>query len=353
VASALLGAGAWALVAQQLVTSTAGAIVLLAWCPTRPQRMFSMRRLREMLRIGLPLTASTLMQHGRYRVFALLIGGTAGAAALGQVHMAFRLVDAMRELALTAQWRLMLPILSERQNDFSALHAGIDRCLSWSSLLAFPLCGAMAVAVQPLIAILLGPPWQPAGQAAPPLIALTTWQFLTFPAGVAVIARGKPRYTLVANIAGTAATVAGILLVRPSTPVAAVLVWLAGQMFVSPYVLATNARVLNTSIFRPVRAGMPVLATSMLATVAALALPALIGEPRSPAWLLLERLGIVAVIFAIFLPLVFRRLGLLTTSGGWHLSGRLRTSPHSRPAHLDRGCTAMAELRTSNPNYEA
>ena len=76
-----------------------------------------------MLRIGLPLTASTLVQHGRYRLFALLIGGTAGAAALGQVHMAFRLVDAVRDLAFTAQWRLMLPLLSERQDDLPALRA--------------------------------------------------------------------------------------------------------------------------------------------------------------------------------------------------------------------------------------
>ena len=115
IVSALLGAGAWALIAQQLVTSSAGAIVLLAQCPRRPRRMFSVQRLRELLWIGLPLTVSTLLQHGRYRVFALLIGGTAGAASLGQVHMAFRLVDAVRELAFTAQWRLMLPILSERQ----------------------------------------------------------------------------------------------------------------------------------------------------------------------------------------------------------------------------------------------
>ena len=112
VLSALAGAGAWALVLQQVVISGAGALTLLLWCPLPPHRRLSTQRLRELLRIGLPLTASTLVQHGRYRLFALLIGGTAGAAALGQVHMAFRLVDAVRELAFTAQWRLMLPVLS-------------------------------------------------------------------------------------------------------------------------------------------------------------------------------------------------------------------------------------------------
>jgi PST family polysaccharide transporter len=324
IVSAFVGAGAWALVTQQLVTSAAGAIVLLAWSPKRPQRLFNSQRLRELLRVGLPLTASTMMQHGRYRVFALMIGGTAGAAALGQVHMAFRLVDAVRELIFTAQWRLMLPILSERQNNFSALHAGIDRCLGWSSLLAFPLCGAMAVTMQPLIATLLGPIWQPAGQATLPLIALTAWLFLAFPAGVAVIARGEARYTLVANIAGTAATVAGVLLVRPATPVAAVLVWLGGQIFVSPYVLTTNARVLNTSILRPLRAGVPLFAASALATAAAFLVPPLSGNQYSLEWLLLGRLAIIVAICGPVVLVAAGPLGLVKQRGAIGDSGRPR-----------------------------
>jgi O-antigen/teichoic acid export membrane protein len=240
------------------------------------------------------------VQHGRYRLFALLIGGTAGAAALGHVHMAFRLVDTVRDLAFTAQWRLMLPLLSELQDDLPALRAGVDRCLAWSSLLAFPLCAAMAVTIEPLVATLLGPVWQPSGVAALPLIALTTWLFLAFPAGVAVIARGEPRYALFANIAGTVATVFGVLLIRPASPLHAVLVWLGAQMFVSPYILHANARVLGTTPLQPLRAGMPLLAVSLLATVAAFAVPRAIGEPVSSAWLLIFRLSIVA---AVYVPL--------------------------------------------------
>jgi PST family polysaccharide transporter len=116
VACALAGAGAWALVAQQLVTSALGALSLLLHAPVRPRYVYNRQSLREMLRIGMPLTASTLVQHGRYRLFALLIGATGGPAALGQVHMAFRLVDAVRELAFTAQWRLMLPPIIVRNH---------------------------------------------------------------------------------------------------------------------------------------------------------------------------------------------------------------------------------------------
>ncbi|MGC1409672.1 MAG: oligosaccharide flippase family protein [Acetobacteraceae bacterium] len=296
VVSALAGAGAWALVLQQVVISGAGALTLLLRCPLPPRRRVSAQRLREMLRIGLPLTASTLVQHGRYRLFALLIGGTAGAAALGQVHMAFRLVDAVRELAFTAQWRLMLPVLSEHQKELSALRASMDRCLAWSSVLAFPLCAGMAVAMQPLVAALLGPAWASCGEAALPLIALTAWLFLAFPAGVAVIARGEAHYTLIANIAGTVATAVGVLLLRPATPLQAVLVWLGAQVFVTPYVLWTNAHVLGTTPLRPIRAGVPLLAASLLATIAAFGLPQAMAELQSPVSLMALRLLIAAAV---------------------------------------------------------
>ncbi|HLY90460.1 MAG TPA: oligosaccharide flippase family protein [Acetobacteraceae bacterium] len=304
--AALHGAGAWALVMQQFVISAAGALALLICSPSRPDRRVSWARLRELLHIGLPLTISTLVHHGRYRLFALLIGGTAGAAALGQVHMAFRLVDAVRELAFTAQWRLMLPALSEHQDDLTTLHQATDRCLAWSSLFTFPLCAALAVSIQPLVAILLGPVWQASGITALPLIALAAWLFLAFPAGVAVVARGQPRYTLIANIAGTLATVLGLLLIRPVTPLHAVLVWLGAQIFVSPYVLFTNARVLGTTLFRPLRAGIPMMSASLLAVAAAIILPRMIGEPASPAWLLIMRL---TVVITIVLPVAFRFIG--------------------------------------------
>jgi O-antigen/teichoic acid export membrane protein len=316
IVAALAGAGAWAIVLQQLVVSSAGALALLLRCPTRPRCSVSWSALHEMLRIGLPLTASTLVQHGRYRVFALLIGGTAGAAALGQVHMAFRLVDTVRELAFTAQWRLMLPLLSERQDDVPGLHAGIDRCLAWSGLVAFPLCGAMAMSMQPLVRLFLGPIWEPSGFAALPLIGLALWLFLIFPASVAVIARGQPRYALMANIAGTVATVLGVVVFRPASPMHAVLIWLGAQLLVSPYVLRANARVLRTRPLRPLRAGAPMLAATLLACLAAFSLPGAIGEPASPASLIALRLLIG---IAVGVPTAYV---LSAAPGGW--PGRAR-----------------------------
>jgi PST family polysaccharide transporter len=138
IATAAAGGGAWALVLQQLVVSGAGALSLLAGADLRPALAWQPRVLRALLAIGLPLTASTLVQHARYRVFALAIGATAGPAVLGQVHMAFRLVDTVRDLAITALWRLMLPAMSECQYDLSALRARLRRVLVLSGLTCCP-----------------------------------------------------------------------------------------------------------------------------------------------------------------------------------------------------------------------
>ncbi len=299
VATALRGGGAWAVVAQQATVSAVGAAVLLAGARWRPRLLWRWAPILELLRIGAPLTASTLVLHGRYRVFALLIGGTAGPAALGQVHMAFRLVDAIRELVSTAMWRLMLPAMSERQRDLPALLRQIDRALGLIGLTLFPLCGAMLVSIAPLTRLVLGPVWAPSGTAALPLVGLAAWLFLLFPAGVACVARGAPRYALRANLASSAAMSLCVLLLRPATPVAAAWIWLAAQLVVAPYVLTTAARVLGTRILRPLRAGLPALAATGLATAAALLVPPPPGEPATiaaRAAIALAVLGVLAVV---------------------------------------------------------
>ena len=268
---ALRGAGAWAPVVQLTISSVAGAVTLLATAGWRPRLVWSAAAVRGLLTVGLPLTASTLVQLGRYRLFAVLIGGTAGAAALGEVHVAFRLVDTVRELAFTALWRLMLPILSEQQHDRAALLATVDRLLRLSSRLLLPLCAVLAVSLGPVVSVVLGPGWAAAGHAALPLVGLMALLGLMFPSGVALVAAGGARQALYANLAGLVATAALVLIARPADPWHAVLVWCGGQMFVSPYALWMNGRVLGVGPFRPLRAGLSWLVPCVVAVVLAMA----------------------------------------------------------------------------------
>ncbi len=302
---ALAGAGAWALVLQQFVTSAVGALALVVGAQWRPAAVLRWPAIRTLLRTGLLLTASTLVQGCRYRVFAMLIGGTAGPAALGVVHLAFRLVDAVRDLTLTALWRLMLPVLSQRQRDLPALQASVDRYALLSGLVMFPLIGAMLVTMRPLVALVLGPVWQQAAAATTPLLLLMAWLFLGFAGGVAMVARGGARQSMIAQVAVTGMTLLGVIVLRPATPFAAVSVWFAAQILISPYTVLRISQSMHSSLLRQHRPGLPALGIAALATVAALCLP---GEwqPASPLLLIAARLAVLLVVYAMGACLLLR-----------------------------------------------
>ena len=307
-------AGAWAPVVQQAAGSLLAALVLIGIAGWRPRLVWHWPAVRSLLHIGLPLTASTLLMIGRYRVFAILIGGTAGATALGQVHVAFRLVDTVREITFTAMWRLLLPILSEHQHDSAGLRRQVDRLLALSSLVTLPLCGGLALALVPVTRLILGPAWRAAGEAAEPLVVLMALLALTFPSGAALVATGGARFTLYANIAGLVATVLLVLLVRPATPWDAVLVWCGAQVFISPYSLWVNGKALGVGPARPLRAGMP-MALISIAGVAA----AMLVDSGGPLEILFRRGSVFIVVLALcgglwqWLP----RGGSLRWRDGW------------------------------------
>ncbi len=277
IAAALGGAGAWALVLQQFVTSILGALALVLCAGWRPHAVWRWRPVRALLRVGVPLTASTLVLTARYRLFALLLGGTAGATALGETHMAFRLVDTVRDLCSTALWRLMLPVLAERQHDPVALRAAVDRLLERSGMLMLPLCGAMALSLPSVVHSLLGPAWSASGVAAEPLIALMAVLMLMFPAGVAVVARGQAGRALAGSVASMVLTLAGVAWLRPGSAAQAVLVWCGAQAMVAPYSLWVNGRAVGAGLLRPMRAGLPMAGITLAGLAAAVAFPGIAG----------------------------------------------------------------------------
>jgi PST family polysaccharide transporter len=303
---ALAGAGAWALVAQQIVSSCAGALSLLLRSRWRPRPIFQWRAVRALLAVGVPLTASTLVQNGRYRVFALLLGGTAGAAVLGQVHLAFRLVDTVRDLAITALWRLILPSLSECQHDLVVLHARLARAQALSALILFPAVAAMLLCLHPLVRLLLGPVWEPASDAASVLLLLACWTFLAFPTSVGVVARGAARVALIGNTLTTALILLAVLLVRPQRPMQAAWLWVAAQVALIPYTLLTSARVLQAGVWTQLRFGVPALLVALLAAAVGWLVPAAFGQPDSDLLLMAERLLIAAAVYVPGSVLVMR-----------------------------------------------
>jgi PST family polysaccharide transporter len=304
-AAAAGGAGAWALVWQQAVISALGALVLLVPLPPALRVRPRLAPVRRMLRLGLPLTAATLLQIGRYRIFAVLVGAAAGPAALGQLHMAFRLVDTVRDLASTALWRLLLPRFAPLQHDTPALQAMLDRALAAYCAVLLPLLGAMLLVMRPLVLWVLGPAWLPAAGAALPLILLAAQTLLGFAGNAALVARGRPAGTLAYQAATAGLTVALCLLWPPADPLAGALLWVVATLLPWPALLWRIADVLDCGTLRPMRAGVPALLATAALTAAAFALPAWLAGAPGPLALMVQRLTVFLV---LGLPLAWWRL---------------------------------------------
>ena len=174
---------------------------------------------------------------------------------LGQVHIAFRLVETVRELTFTALWRLMLPSLSAHQHDREAMLREVDRWVRLCAIVVLPLCGVLATGLPHVVNIVMGPRWEQASFAAEPLVALMAFSALTFPSGVALVAAGQARFALYANLATTLVAAAGVVLVRPDDAWQAAIVWSISQVLVSPYTMWVSARALRVAVWRPLTGG--------------------------------------------------------------------------------------------------
>ena len=118
-----------------------------------------------------------------------------------------------------------------------------------------PLCAILAIGLTQVVALVMGPNWTVAGQAALPLVALLAWSGCTFPSGVALVALGQARLALYANLGSLVCSTPGVLAWRPTDPWQAVMIWTVSQILVSPYLMWASARALRVGIFRPLTGG--------------------------------------------------------------------------------------------------
>jgi len=86
------GAGAWALIAQQLAVYTVSLMLLTGFTHWRPRLMFSRASLRELRGFGGNASGTILMNQLTYNTDNVLIGRVLGASALGLYTFGYSLI---------------------------------------------------------------------------------------------------------------------------------------------------------------------------------------------------------------------------------------------------------------------
>ncbi len=199
---ALLGAGYWALVSQQIVSSVVALLVVVwagRWLPGRWRRGEPMR---PFFRFGGHLLGSQIIGYVANNVDSLTIGHRFGAAPLGTYNRAFQLLMNPLNQVRSPSTTVALPVLSRATEGDE-----FDRIVKRGQLvLAYPVALGLALVIgtaRPLVDVLLGDQWT----AVPPILQLLAvagvLQTLAYVGYWVYLARGLTRqlmyYTLVTS----------------------------------------------------------------------------------------------------------------------------------------------------------
>jgi O-antigen/teichoic acid export membrane protein len=299
---AVSGAGAWALVAQQIILE--GLTVGLLWLLTRWRPKFHLTRtaFTELLAFGGRYSALRILGYLGANVDNFLIALFLGPVALGYYVIAYRVFTVLNELFVQTVSNVSLPAFSRLQHERSRLNAMFHQVCAAAALVAFPTYTLLAISAGQLIPAVFGWKWH----ASVPVLELLTL------AGVAqaqlaftsnyVIAIGLIRLELpwtiavtLAELVGFAATVHfGIVAVAGALAVVLTVAWPVRLLFLRAWgglSLASYARALTPAV----------IATGVMSMVA---LPLHLTAPFSTGATLVVELLVGAAVYIVVIAVL-------------------------------------------------
>ena len=195
---ALAGFGPMSLALGRLVGCLAAVILLLRFSPEPLRFGFNRRQARPLLRFGLPLAGSGAIAFAVANLDQLIVGRMLGVTALGFFVLASNFSNWPAAAFTEPISRVAPSTLARLQHDPPAMRAGFETMLALVSAVTLPVCFVEAGCAAPLIGLVYGPRWLPAGQALTWLALLAALQIffqLTFDYFV-VLAKSRVIFTL-------------------------------------------------------------------------------------------------------------------------------------------------------------
>lgn len=163
IAMAFGGWGLWSLVGQQIVGAVLTSVFTFAARPQRPGLRFSVERFRELGAYGSQVSAAQLVTGASEQFLNLLAGTLFGSTALGYLNVAWRIVQLSRTLVAGAMYHVGFSAFSRLQGDREALKQGFLKATQLSCLVGFGVAGVLIALAKPLVVVLFGETWAPAG----------------------------------------------------------------------------------------------------------------------------------------------------------------------------------------------
>lgn len=161
IALAYLGAGVWALVAQQLSNALIDTIVLWITVKWRPKWMFSFKRLKGLFSYGWKLLVSALIDTVYNNLRSLIIGKKYSSEDLAFYNKANNFPNIIITNVNSSIDSVLLPTMSSVQDNKESVKMITRRAMKTSTYVMAPLLIGLAFCGKPFISLLLTDKWLP------------------------------------------------------------------------------------------------------------------------------------------------------------------------------------------------
>lgn len=155
------GYGVWALVLQSLFNQIVDTIILWITVKWKPQRTFSVERLKILFSYGWKLLVASLLDAGYNKLRDLIIGKKYTANSLAYYSKGFAFPNTIALNINSSVDSVLLPTMSKMQDDYIALKAVTRRSIKICTFLMMPLMMGLAVCAEPIVRIVLTEKWIP------------------------------------------------------------------------------------------------------------------------------------------------------------------------------------------------
>lgn len=161
VSMAASGFGYWALVGQQLTNQFTLAVLLLIFVRWRPRLLFSRQRVSTLMRYGWKLLISSILETGYVNLRSLVTGLKYSEDQLAFFNRGRQFPEMLVSAVNGSVQSVMLPVLSEQQEDLSQVKRIMRRGIRISGFVVLPMMAGLATVAAPTVTLIFGEKWLP------------------------------------------------------------------------------------------------------------------------------------------------------------------------------------------------
>jgi PST family polysaccharide transporter len=218
---------------------------------------FSVASARQLARFASQLSLIDVLAALIYNLDYLLVGYFLGSTALGLYSLAYKLPEAALIGTAYVFSTVLLPTYVRLSGDLAQLRAGFLRAFHYIGLVLAPVAAGISVLAPVLVPLLFGDEWRDAVPVVQLLAISAFVQGMLFTVGSVLVAAGRPRAVIGAQLASAATIIPGLYLAAQVSIVAVATVHIVGAVVFGVVKLALASRALALDWRELVRAVVP------------------------------------------------------------------------------------------------